>query len=115
MCGMLAIAPPSPARSWWRAPFPSRNRASAEAIALGEAARHQAAGGGARAEPIGKVGLGARPDLALAPGQPLGEGEDLGIGKAALAEALQHDAAAAGHLRDLLELADEHLAVVAEK
>src|SRR6185437_2101393 len=47
--------------------------------------------------------------------QPVGEAEDFGVGEAAILVALQHDAAAAAHLGDLLDPADQELAVVAEQ
>src|SRR5438105_1727142 len=74
---------------------------SPEAVALRESRRHHPSGLGAGAEPGVELGLGAHAVLALAPAQPVGEAEDLGVGEAAVLVALQHDAAAAAHLGHL--------------
>src|SRR5437588_11649455 len=88
---------------------------SPKAVRAREAAGDEAAGGAAGAEPGGEVGFGADAVFALPPGEAVGEAEHLAIGEAARFVALQDDAAAARHQWDLVELYDQHLAVVADK
>src|SRR6185437_1210519 len=83
--------------------------ASTEFIALGKAL-DDAATGRALAQPLAKIGLGARAVLALLPAEPLGLREDLGVGEDAIVIAMQDDAEAERHLRHVGEREDEQLA-----
>src|SRR5262249_61086247 len=88
---------------------------AAEGAGAGAARRHGAAGAAARTAPGDNVGLGAGAFFALAPGEPLLGPECLGVGEPAGAVALQDDAAAARHNRDLVEIEDQHAAIVADQ
>src|SRR6516164_3920279 len=88
--------------------------ASAESVRPREAGRHEAADAAARAEPWTEIGFGAGTTLALAPGEAIGQAEHLAVGEPARFVALQDDAAAARHQRDVVELDDQHLPVVAD-
>src|SRR5277367_5689330 len=80
--------------------FPAVPARLTELVALREAVRRHAAGGGAGAEPGAQVGFGAGA-LALPPGQAVGGVEDLHIDDAAILVLLQDHAAPARHLRHL--------------
>src|SRR5262245_49243586 len=88
---------------------------SPESVGAGKAVGDEAAGAAAGAVPWTEVGLGTGAVLALPPGDAVGEAEHLGVGKTALFIALQDDAAATGHQRDVVELDDQHFTVVADK
>src|SRR5262249_15616775 len=88
--------------------------ASAELAGARESRRRQAARLRAGADPVAHLG-----DRALtgtrAPAQPVGQGENLGVGQAAVLEPLQDDAAPAIHLRHLFHREQQELAILAER
>src|SRR6516162_10404666 len=88
---------------------------SPESVRPREAGGHKTAGAAAGAKPRCEIGLGANTVLALSPRQAVGEAEHSAIGEPARSIALQDDAAAARHQRDLVELDDQQLAVVAHQ
>src|SRR5208283_879931 len=85
-------------------------------IAAWEPPRRQAAGFGSVADPI--LEFRARhiegPARGVGPAQTFGEGEDLGVGNAAVLITLHPDSLAARHARDFLEREDEQLSVLAD-
>src|SRR6202035_1817379 len=96
-------------------PTAEKRISSPEAVRAREAAGHEAAGAAAGAEPGGEVAFGADAVFALPPGEAVGQAEHLAIGETTRFVALHDDAAAARHQWDLVELDDQHLAVVADK
>src|SRR5271165_3603433 len=90
-------------------------KASAESVGPGEAVGDDATGPAAGGKPRGQVDFGAGAGLALPPGETVGEAEHLGIGKPTRFVALQNNAAAARHERYVVELDDQHAAIVADK
>src|SRR5947209_12031711 len=110
-CGL----PPSMAVSTGLLPRAEKRIPSPEPVRAREAAGDEPAGGAAGAEPGGEVGFGADAAFALPPGQPVGEAEHLATGETTRFVALQDDTSAACHQRDLVELYDQHFAVVADK
>src|SRR5579872_7620758 len=79
-----------------------------------ETARRQLARPCPPAEPVAPVGPGAAATVRGGPGGALSLGEDQAVAQAAFAVALQLDALAARHFRQLGEREDQRFAVVAD-
>ena len=96
---------------------PAASRSPVEAIALVEPLGRQAAGLGARADPVLELGLGdgERAPRRVAPCHAVGELEHPRVGNAAVLVALQPHALAARHFRHLVEREDQQLAVLADR
>src|SRR5713226_4540546 len=79
-------------------------RGSSEAVGARKAVGDETTGAAAGTEPGAEIGLGAGAVFALPPGEAVGEAKHLGVGETARLVALQDDAAAARHQRDVVEL-----------